>query len=163
MRRSNCAASGYCALFRSANRFYNAPNAFKAAESAWSKKAEKLCRVRAIAPFSGVGRIVDDRYPCEGEFIRSLGRSDRLSGLNSINGGFRAAGLVSAECLLMRKIRLPEFVEKYASVFVCFFIFTIYGAGNSVTHDVCSVNIRYPFIQTLGRARGARGLRPLLF
>src|SRR5271166_4216688 len=63
---------------------------------------------------------------------------------------------------------------------VCVLVYIYYlcvnhkGAGNSalftkftaVTHDVCSVNIRYPFvypfIQTLGRARGARGLRPLL-
>ena len=39
---------------------------------------------RAIAPFFGVGRIVDDRYPARGTFIRPAQEQRPFLGLNSL-------------------------------------------------------------------------------
>jgi hypothetical protein len=80
MRRSNCAES-VLRTFRSAKGSITLQI---------RSKRRKVRGHRAIAPFSGVGRIVDDRYPAR---VSSSDRSGKaiVCRVELLNGGFRAA------------------------------------------------------------------------
>ena|ERR1700693_128556 len=79
-RKPNCADPGYCALSGLQTGSITLQ---------MRSKRRKVRGHRAIAPFSDVGRIIDDRYPasvsssCSGKAI--------VCRVELLNGGFRAA------------------------------------------------------------------------